>query len=166
MHFQFEKSKVDMLEYYNEHYLFNTRNTHSCMRSLCCCCIDDPEQKYLYKGKKLYIKTEKVPEPEDINWDSYEVGCCGKIFRVLISVVIILVFLAISCSIIGLCSIYISSHAVSCDGLVIPSNLENAKSVNATGQLLKCFCTANFIESFNNADIKSYCSTYLDQIYT
>lgn len=84
------------------------------MRGICCCCIDDPEKKHLYKGKKLYVKTEKVPEPEDINWNSYEVGICGKIFRVLIAALIIIVFLAISCTVIGLCSIYISSHSVSC----------------------------------------------------
>lgn len=103
-----------MLQYYSDHYLFNTKNSHSCMRGICCCCIDDPEKKHLYKGKKLYVKTEKVPEPEDINWNSYEVGICGKIFRVLIAALIIIVFLAISCTVIGLCSIYISSHSVSC----------------------------------------------------
>lgn len=71
VHFQFEKSKVDMLQYYSDHYLFGHKNSHSFARAVCCCCIDDPEPKYLYKGKKLYVKSEKVAEPEDINWNSY-----------------------------------------------------------------------------------------------
>lgn len=150
-----------MLQYYSDHYLFNTKNSHSCMRGICCCCIDDPEQKHLYKGKKLYVKTEKVPEPEDINWNSYEVGICGKIFRVLIAALIILVFLAISCTVIGLCSIYISSHSVSCEGVIIPSTLADAKSTITTDKDKKCYCNANFISSFNDDGIKTYCSSFL-----
>ena len=120
-----------MLQYYSDHYLFNNKNSHGCFRATCCCCIDDPQPKYLYKGKKLYVKNERVAEPEDINWDSYEVGFCGKIIRVLISTVIILVFLAVSCTIIGLCSIYISSHSVSCENVYVAPDLASAR-VNIT----------------------------------
>lgn len=60
-----------MLQYFSDHYLFENKNTHSLVRSICCCCVNEPDQKYLYKGKKLYVINEKVPEPEDINWDSY-----------------------------------------------------------------------------------------------
>jgi hypothetical protein len=34
------------------------------MNSVCCCCIDDVESKYLYKGKPLKIKNPKVSNPE------------------------------------------------------------------------------------------------------
>ena len=62
-----------MEDYYNKHYLFAHKKSHTVMRSLCCCCVDDPEPKHLFKGHKLYVKTDKVPEPEDLNWDAYEV---------------------------------------------------------------------------------------------
>lgn len=62
-----------MEAYYNEHYLFSHKKSHSCMRAVCCCCVDDPEPKHLFKGNKLYVKSNKVPEPEDLNWDAYEV---------------------------------------------------------------------------------------------
>lgn len=139
-----------MLQYYSDHYLFGHKNSHSFARAVCCCCIDDPEPKYLYKGKKLYVKSEKVAEPEDINWNSYQVGICGKIFRLIFSTFIILVFLAISCTIIGLCSIYISSHSVSCEGIIIPPSVSEAKIKITTEKEKKCFCNANFISSFNS----------------
>lgn len=154
-----------MLQYYSDHYMFNNKNSHSCMRGMCCCCVDDPEPKYLYKGKKLYVKTDKVPEPEDINWNSYEVGICGKIFRILFSALIIIVFLAISCTIIGLCSIYISAHSVSCEGVTIPTTLQVANATITTEKEKKCYCNANFITSFSDDGIKTYCGDLLNQVY-
>lgn len=49
IHFQYEKSKIDCLTYFNDHYLFDVCG-HSCMRNLCCCCVDTPEPKYLFNG--------------------------------------------------------------------------------------------------------------------
>lgn len=125
IHYQYEKSKVEMLTYFNKHYLFNT-NLHGCARSICCCCVDDPEPKYLFKGQKLFVKNDKVPEPEDINWDSVEVGVCGKICRVLVAILVILIFLGISCTIIGLCSIYISANSIDCTSVVFPTSVAEA----------------------------------------
>jgi len=68
----------------------------------------------LYKGKPLKIKNAKVPSPEDINWESYEIDGCSKISRVIIAFVIILIFIFISTSIIGLCSIYINTNSSNC----------------------------------------------------
>lgn len=34
------------------------------MHSVCCCCIDDVSDKYLYRGKPLRIKSAKVSNPE------------------------------------------------------------------------------------------------------
>lgn len=61
IHFQFEKSKVDMLDFYSNHYLFSESNSHALTRAICCCCVDDPAPKYLYKGKPLFVKSMKVP---------------------------------------------------------------------------------------------------------
>ena len=42
IHFEYEKSKVDCLTYFNDHYLFNNCS-HGCMRGCCCCCVKTPE---------------------------------------------------------------------------------------------------------------------------
>ena len=67
VHFQYEKSKQDCLTYFNDHYLFDTCG-HNCARSCCCCCVNEPDQKYMLDGEKLFIKSEKVSSPEDIEW--------------------------------------------------------------------------------------------------
>ena len=74
----------------------------------------------MFHGQKLLIKSERVPAPEDINWGSFELSAGSKLFRVLFSFFIIVVFLAVSCTVIGLCSIYINSHAGTCDGVTLP----------------------------------------------
>ena len=102
-----------------------------------------------------------MPEPEDINWNSYEVGILGKIFRVLIAALIIIVLLALSCTIIGLCSIYISSHSVSCEGVTIPPDVATAKTTLTTDKEIKCFCQANLFASFQDSQLVSYCGTKL-----
>ena len=114
-----------MLTYFNNHYLFSTK-LHGFARSICCCCVDDPEPKYLLKGQKLFVKNDKVPEPEDINWENYEIGTCSKCCRVFFAIFIILVFLALSCTIIGLCSIYISANSIDCEGVTIPGTVAEA----------------------------------------
>lgn len=125
VHFQYEKSKVDCLTYFNKHYLFDSCS-HSCMRSCCCCCVNRPEDKYLFNGQPLLIKNERVPTPEDINWGSFELSFCSRFCRGLCAFMVILIFLSISCAIIGLCSIYISSHASNCEGLTVPNTYAEA----------------------------------------
>lgn len=127
VHFQYEKSKVDCLTYFNNHYLFNNCS-HSCMRSCCCCCVDEPEPKYLFNGEKLLIKNEKVPTPEDINWGSFELSFCSKFCRVFFAFIVIVIFLAISCAVIGLCSLYISSNASNCESVVVPTTITQAQA--------------------------------------
>ena len=75
------------------------------------------------------MKNAKVPTPEDINWESYEIGVGGKIFRVIIAILIILVFIFISTSIIALCSIYINTHASDCEGVDITKECVNTNIV-------------------------------------
>ena len=74
-----------------------------------------------------------------------------------------MIFLAISCAIIGLCSLYISAHASDCDDVVIPATVTLAQNTtNST--ILQCYCDSNFIASFSDSSIKSVCSPYLTGI--
>lgn len=111
----------------------------------------------------MFIKNEKVSSPEDIEWESFEIGACSKLFRVLFTIVIILIFLAISSTIIGLCSIYISSHSGSCADVTIPGSAADASATN-NATIIQCYCDANLIVSFSDARIEAVCSSYRDSI--
>ena len=77
----------------------------------------------------------------------------------LFSALIIIIFLAVSCAIIGLCSIYINTHSGNCDGVTIPTSTTAAKSTtNST--VLTCYCYSNLIDSFSDTEISSICSSY------
>ena len=97
--------------------------------------------------------------PEDINWGSFELSPCSKFFRVLFSALIILIFLAVSCAIIGLCSIYINTHSGNCDGVTIPTSATAASSTN-NSTVLQCYCYSNLVASFSDSAISSVCSSY------
>lgn len=67
VHFQFEKSKVECLNYFNEHYLFDNC-PHSCSRNCCCCCIAKPDERAIFKNQVLMVANERPATPADINW--------------------------------------------------------------------------------------------------
>jgi hypothetical protein len=70
VHFQFEKSKKECLEEFKQQYLY-AKCSHNCCRTLCCCCIPDPTDRVTFRGSQLLVKSEKVPAPDDINWDHF-----------------------------------------------------------------------------------------------
>jgi hypothetical protein len=46
--------------------------SNCCFRNVCCCCLDDLEDKYLLDARtKALVKEPVVPAPEDINWESF-----------------------------------------------------------------------------------------------
>lgn len=109
------------------------------------------------------IKSDKVPTPEDIEWANYELSACSKFFRVFFAFLIILAFLAISCTIIGMCSIYIGTHSGNCEGVTIPSTAA-AASASGSDTVKICYCDANLIQSFSDASIDAVCTSYRKDI--
>lgn len=107
VHFEYEKSKMDCLEYFKKHYLFSASSFHSCMHSVCCCCIEEIKPEFVYDTKPLKIRNSTVPDPEEINWESFEIDGLSRCFRVCFAILVIIVFLLISCAALGICSIYI-----------------------------------------------------------
>ena len=73
-------------------------------------------------------------------------------------------FLALSCTIIGLCTIYISTHSSNCDSINVPTSLAAAQAVTDQATL-KCYCNANLFNSFTDAGIQALCASYLKDIY-
>lgn len=76
-----------------------------------------------------------------------------------------MVFLALSCCIIGICSIYISSHSGNCDGLNISSYTTATATASGSTTIMQCYCNANLMESFTDSTIKTACADYLNGIY-
>ena len=129
VHFQFQKSKVECLNYFNEHYRFDNCS-HGCMRCCCCCCVNKPDERGVFHNKKILVTNDHPPAPEDINWESYDLTCCGSLLRLFFSILIILLFLCLSCAIVGVCGVYISSHSSNCDG--IDTSQYTAQTATAT----------------------------------
>ena len=146
------------MAYYSDHYLF-VSDLHSCMNAMCCCCIDTVEDKYLYKGRPLKILKSKVSNPEDINWQSYEIDGLSKFFRVLVAFIIILVFILVSCSIIALCSIYINTHSSDCSSFDSTLNCVTTACADADKT---CYCNKNLFAALNNSTINTYCGSKLN----
>lgn len=63
VHFEYEKSKTDMLNYYSDHWMFDSCS-HDCVLGACNCCMEQPEEKYLFQGQRLKILSAKVENPE------------------------------------------------------------------------------------------------------
>ena len=53
IHYEYTKSKTDMLKYFTDHYLTQSIIS-SCTRKICC--IEEPQPDHLFKGSKLYLR--------------------------------------------------------------------------------------------------------------
>ena len=84
--------------------------------------------------------------------------------RVLFTFFLILLFLAISSSLIGLCSIYVSANAVDCFDQNIPGTLIQAIAASQNDLQRKCFCQSKLSEAYR-PDIQNYCGSLLNQLY-
>ena len=111
-----------MVASYKKHHLIRHKLWSFLARNSCC--YKNPEPEHMYKDCTLYIEDETAPEPEDVNWDSYEVRGCRQVGRVFFAAFIIFCFLVISCSIIGVGCTYISSQAHDCDDVDFTKSLE------------------------------------------
>lgn len=161
VHFEFEKSKNDLLNYYSDHWMFNSC-VHSCVSAICGCCVKQPGPQYLFRGEQLKIKAEKVSDPEEINWESLDVGTCSKITRIIFAFIIIIVFIAVCSTLVSLCSIFINVNSINCDGVNIPTEAQVAATANTTE--VTCFCNSNLF-SFSDGTIQNICKEIFKQLY-
>lgn len=77
---------------------------------------------------------------------------------------IIVVFLAFSCTVIGICTIYVSAHSANCDSISVPTTLVAAQA--STDQtVISCYCNSNLLSSLTDVNIKSFCSSQLQGLY-
>jgi hypothetical protein len=70
----------------------------------------------------------------------------------------------LSCTIIGLCTIYVSTHSSNCDSVIIPANLAQAQTSN-NSTVKTCYCNANVFTALTDSSIQNYCSSELQSIY-
>lgn len=79
--------------------------------------------------------------------------------------VVIVCFLLVSTTIVGLCGIYISSHSNNCDNIDTSIYTASSASATADSTIIRCYCNANLVASFTDSTIQSTCSVYLRDIY-
>jgi hypothetical protein len=118
--------------------------------------MDEPESRHIFKGAKLLASSEKVPAPEDINWVTFDISLGSRFLRGLIAFLIILIFLGVSCAIIGLCSIYIASHASDCQNVIVPASAA-AAAASTDSTEVQCYCDANLVSALSDSAIKAVC---------
>ena len=76
----------------------------------------------------------------------------------------ILIFLGVSCAIIGLCSIYIASNASNCDGVIVPTSAA-AAALSTDSTAIQCFCDSNLVSALSDSAVNAVCKPYLTNIY-
>ncbi len=73
---------------------------------------------------------------------------------------IILIFLAISCTIIGICTIYVSTRSSDCSGVTVPQTLADAQASTVAIEKT-CYCNANLLAALTDSSIQTFCSDEL-----
>lgn len=138
-----------MVDFYSNRYMFSTTFHSCCMHGLFCCCIDDFPNDHKFRGKALKIKNTKVVDPEEINWDSFDISWCSKITRVLLAIFVVLVFIVICSTLVALCSIFIQTNAVNCSGYD-SITYETAKTTSDS-MTVTCFCNSELLNFWNGS---------------
>lgn len=81
----------------------------------------------------------------------------------MIAILIILVFIFISTSIIGICSIYINTHSSDCEN--VNTNLDCPTLTTCTTIEKTCYCNKNVFAALNDAKINTYCGDDIKNYY-
>lgn len=79
-----------------------------------------------------------------------------------IAILIILLFVVVSCTVIAMCSIYINTHVTDCENVDTTIDCPNASCTDIEQD---CYCNKNIFASLNDASINAYCGDKIDQIY-
>lgn len=126
------------MDFYADHYSFSTLFHQCVMRGCLCCCIKQLPYDYRFNNAELKIKNPKVTDPEEINWDSFDISWTSKILRVVFAVFAILLFVVVCSTLVALCSIFIQTNAINCTGLTG----YNITQVQTSGDpaIKTCFC--------------------------
>ena len=101
----------------------------------------------MFKGKVLKVKNVKVTDPEEINWDSFDITWCSKITRVILAILVVLVFIVVCSTLVALCSIFIQTNAVNCSGY--NSISYDVAKVATDSMTVTCFCNSELLNFWN-----------------
>lgn len=132
----------------------------SCM---CSCCIKKPDPSHLFRGEtKLRIRSDTVPDPEEINWESVNITKKSKFFRILLAIFVILLLLGICSILVAICSIFISANTSSCSDY---NNVSFQDAVASTDPKEKeCYCNSNLF-LFYKEEVWNLCVGFFAAIY-
>lgn len=162
VHFEYVKGKEDLLKYYSDHFMFN-RGLHECSRAMCSCCIPELGKRYVFREEyELKVLSEKVNDPEEINWESIDVSSCSRFMRITVAIIIIVVFIAVCSTLVSLCSIFISVNSTNCDG--VPSITLTVAKTTSNSTEKTCFCNSNLL-NFGDSSIQELCKEIFQKLY-
>lgn len=87
-----------------------------------------------------------VPDPDEINWESVNITKRGKVFRVLLAVIIIIIFLGVTSILMAICSVFITSNTANC---VKYQDITYTQASVGDELTKKCYCSNNIVFIFN-----------------
>ena len=82
-----------------------------------------------------------MARPEEYNWPNIDISLCSKILRMILSILLLIIVIAITSSLIVFCTLYVSTTS-SCANY--DANTSLAQAVAGDSQTLFCYCNANF----------------------
>ena len=101
-----------------------------------------------------------VPDPDEINWESVNITKRGKVFRVLLAVIIIII-LGVTSILMAICSVFVTSNTANC---VKYQDITYTQASVGDELTKKCYCSNNIVFIFNE-EIKQLCLAIFQQIY-
>ena len=87
------------------------------------------------------IESMNLSRPEEYNWNNLDISTCSRVLRVIFSILLVIIMIAITSSLIAFCTLYVSSTS-SCSSFDSTTTLEVA--VASDEQTLYCYCNANY----------------------
>ena len=109
----------------------------------CLCCMPELPERQKFLGKdQLVITSTNLARPEEYNWNNIDITSLSRAARIALSVLIIIICIAITSTLVAICTLYVSSTS-SC------SNFDDAMTLNeaqATEDKLTmyCYCSAHY----------------------
>lgn len=165
VHFRTLKAKVAFLNHCR-HFKLTSSVGQGCLRALCC--TPPPPERTLFQGRfPVMIKNTRISRPEEINWNNMDMSGLTRFVRGTCSVLFVIVCIAITSGLIGLCTLYVATSS-NCQNYVAPTGTitdQMAEIQTRTGDFeLFCFCNANLALMYTDATVGAFCADISNKV--
>ena len=153
VHFRNLKAKYSFINMCKKYALVN-KLSYKLRRCLCCMPQQPERQRFLGK-EEILIESTDLARPEEYNWPNMDISLCSKVVRVILSVLLLIVVIAITSSLIVFCTLYVSTTS-SCANY--DANTSLTQALAGDSQTLFCYCNANFHLIYVDSSIQNACT--------